>query len=148
MVQIAVVNNNTLAIHTMYENDTVQYNRFKCKMNNIIHFTHVINETLPLNINQDFLIAYRDEESNIIVSLNTEKYNTFIEDQLQQKINNIKYTRNKLLLDSDWTQLPDVQLTQAEIDECKVYRQELRDLNMLDVANDIIGYPTVPNVLS
>lgn len=36
--------------------------------------------------------------------------------------------RDKALLDSDWTQLPDVPLTQDQKNEWATYRQELRDI--------------------
>lgn len=36
--------------------------------------------------------------------------------------------RDKLLLDSDWTQLPDVPLTETQKQEWATYRQELRDI--------------------
>lgn len=40
--------------------------------------------------------------------------------------------RDKLLQQSDWTQLPDVALTQAEKDRWAIYRQELRDMTEQD----------------
>jgi len=40
--------------------------------------------------------------------------------------------RNELLLSSDWTQLPDVDLTTAQKDRWKVYRQALRDMTEQD----------------
>jgi hypothetical protein len=39
--------------------------------------------------------------------------------------------RNSLLLQCDWTQLPDVDLTTAQVGEWRIYRQELRDLPSL-----------------
>ena len=43
-----------------------------------------------------------------------------------------KSKRNDLLLKSDWTQLPDVALTQAEKTRWSIYRQELRDMTEAD----------------
>lgn len=43
--------------------------------------------------------------------------------------------RNSLLVSSDWTQLPDVDLTQAEKDRWKQYRQGLRDMTEQDFLN-------------
>ncbi len=40
----------------------------------------------------------------------------------------LKYNRNKLLTESDWTQLGDVQLTEEQKQLWRVYRQQLRDL--------------------
>jgi|DEB0MinimDraft_6_1074348.scaffolds.fasta_scaffold00816_13 hypothetical protein len=39
----------------------------------------------------------------------------------------VRINRNGLLEDSDWTQLPDVQLTDDELASWRQYRQELRD---------------------
>lgn len=53
----------------------------------------------------------------------------------EQTINSNKGIRNSLLLQSDWTQLPDVDLTTAEKDRWKVYRQALRDMTEQDFLN-------------
>ena len=45
----------------------------------------------------------------------------------------VKLTRNQLLMDSDWTQLPDVPLTNK--DQWAIYRQQLRDIT------EQSGYP-------
>ena len=50
--------------------------------------------------------------------------------------------RDKLLAASDWTQLPDSPLSEASILVWKVYRQELRDLNLADP--DKLVWPTPP----
>lgn len=39
----------------------------------------------------------------------------------------IRITRNTLLSNCDWTQLPDVTLTPEKVTEWRVYRQSLRD---------------------
>jgi hypothetical protein len=47
-----------------------------------------------------------------------------------------KSVRNKFLTQSDWTQMADAPLTEAERAEWRVYRQALRDLpTTTDVAN-------------
>ena len=61
------------------------------------------------------------------------------EDRLLQEV---LYKRQRLLLDSDWTQLPDVPL--ADKEAWAVYRQELRDItSQPNFPNDII-WPTPP----
>jgi hypothetical protein len=40
----------------------------------------------------------------------------------------IRQTRNMKLNDSDWTQLPDVNLTPEQSEAWRVYRQQLRDI--------------------
>ena len=53
--------------------------------------------------------------------------------------------RDRLLSESDWTQLTDNALTDAKKQEWAVYRQQLRDLpaNTSDFEN--VTYPTPPN---
>ena len=53
--------------------------------------------------------------------------------------------RDRLLEESDWTQLTDNALTDAKRQEWAVYRQQLRDLpaNTSDFEN--VTYPTPPN---
>ena len=54
--------------------------------------------------------------------------------------------RNKLLLECDWTQVPDSPLTDAERETWATYRQELRDItdhtNWPKLAKD--DWPTKP----
>ena len=40
----------------------------------------------------------------------------------------LKGIRNELLMQSDWTQLPDVQLSEEQKESWRIYRQQLRDL--------------------
>jgi len=43
-------------------------------------------------------------------------------------IKNLRFDRNQLLKESDWTQMPDSPLTDAQKTEWQTYRQSLRDL--------------------
>ena len=57
----------------------------------------------------------------------------------------VRNARNRLLLESDWTQLEDVPVTTKS--KYKEYRQELRDLpqtyNQVDNIDDVI-FPSIP----
>ena len=55
----------------------------------------------------------------------------------------VRTTRNGLLEDSDWTQLPDVQLSADELTSWKQYRQELRDWPSIYIPGDK-WWETVP----
>tara|TARA_B110000858_G_scaffold131605_1_gene149668 strand:- start:504 stop:899 length:396 start_codon:yes stop_codon:yes gene_type:complete len=59
--------------------------------------------------------------------------------------NNIRYNRNKLLADSDWTQLADSSLTSSEKADWATYRQSLRDLTDNVDSSGQVTYPTVPS---
>lgn len=141
---IAVVNNETLKIHTFYPNDVINYKTYKCNMGNIRYFTHVIVDNVPDDVIEEDLDAIRID-GVITVSLNQVRYdsrNNLINEDL---ISSLRFDRNRLLSESDWTQLPDVALTADQVNECRVYRQELRDL---DMTNLNLVFPTAPSVLS
>jgi hypothetical protein len=64
--------------------------------------------------------------------------------QTKDKWNNIRSNRNGLLAQSDWTQLPDVDLTSELIQAMKEYRQKLRDITKdYDNPDDVI-FPINP----
>lgn len=56
---------------------------------------------------------------------------------------NIRNDRNKLLTETDWTQLPDSPLTPEKKAEWQTYRQELRDVTNQPDPKNII-WPTKP----
>lgn len=63
--------------------------------------------------------------------------------ELENSWKNVRNERNRLLLESDWTQLPDSPITPEKKSEWQTYRQELRDItNQLDPKN--ISWPTKP----
>jgi hypothetical protein len=52
--------------------------------------------------------------------------------------------RKLLFLECDWTQLPDAQLTIAQVDAWKVYRQALRDITEQPNWPNTIIWPVIP----
>jgi hypothetical protein len=62
----------------------------------------------------------------------------------QDKWNNIKSNRNGLLAQSDWTQLPDVNLTPELVEAMKTYRQQLRDITNTYINPDEVVFPENP----
>lgn len=59
-------------------------------------------------------------------------------------MNSIRKTRNMLLAESDWTQLPDNNLSDTKRAEWAAYRQELRNFtDTVDLSN--FAWPTKPN---
>ena len=72
-------------------------------------------------------------------------------DKLKFAENLLRSDRNFLLNNSDWTQMPDCQLTDSKKTEWTTYRQALRDLPStaspsLDENGNLIGvtWPTKP----
>lgn len=72
-------------------------------------------------------MSMKDGYKNIIPKPSKEEYMSLITPIFKTKmINAIRIKRNELLLNSDWTQIPDVELTNKN--EWKTYRKLLRDL--------------------
>ena len=70
------------------------------------------------------------DESNTTSKPTEEQYNQLIaqvESEHLVEHDQIRSKRNRLLVDSDWTQLSDVPLTTEEKTQWATYRQELRD---------------------
>lgn len=65
---------------------------------------------------------------------------------IKQQVNELRVERNKLLLQTDWTQMPDAPLTAEKKAEFAEYRQALRDItNNLDNPDEVT-WPTPPNL--
>ncbi len=58
---------------------------------------------------------------------------------------NIRFNRDKMLLESDWTQLPDSPLSDSKKAEWATYRQTLRDLTDNIDSFGSVTYPDAPN---
>ena len=70
-----------------------------------------------------------------------------IEDEKREAALRLQLTyaeRNKLLADSDWTQLPDVPLTDEQKTAWQTYRQALRDITSAPGWPDAIEWPVPP----
>lgn len=62
---------------------------------------------------------------------------------IELALNSVRNNRDKLLLESDWTQLQDAPLTEEQRQAWAVYRQSLRDLPATVDINNIV-YPEKP----
>ena len=67
--------------------------------------------------------------------------------ELDMAMETLRAKRNKLLADTDWTQLPDVGFNAAERNAWMIYRQALRDItNNIETAEQAksISFPVKP----
>jgi len=114
-------------------------------------YAEVIQAPSDAEYAQDYDVV--DQENEIgelvkVVQLNQSKKDARIAAELATNIEvqwtQMRNQRNKLLLESDFTQLIDSPLTEEERDLWVIYRQELRDLpeNILDIEN--IEWPIKP----
>lgn len=97
------------------------------------------------------IIDVTDRYVEILEAINTQGKEIKIEfgeivlvEKLRQEItwDQIKKERNALLLESDWTQLPDVNLNNKE--EWKIYRQELRNITNNFTDPPSVVFPSKP----
>ncbi|MBQ4836772.1 phage tail assembly chaperone [Pseudoalteromonas luteoviolacea] len=63
----------------------------------------------------------------------------------QEKWQKIRQKRDQLLSSSDWTQVADYPLSEAQKNAWSVYRQALRDIPEKFEVSDSIVWPEVPN---
>lgn len=92
--------------------------------------------------------AYKDEEGNIQI-IQDDEIQAYIDKEPERlkarALRMLKHTRNRKLLESDWTQLPNATLSGAMKYNWETYRQALRDLprNTEDPNNPV--WPTPPH---
>ena len=56
--------------------------------------------------------------------------------------------RKDLLVETDWTMLPDVELTEEQKTEAKNYRQALRDITKNYTNPEDVVFPTKPSFIN
>jgi len=85
-------------------------------------------------INEDEVVEYQTRRP---------KTEQEIQEETEQKWREIREKRNRLLFESDWTQLPDSPLSEEKRLEWKTYRQELRDITNY-ASPDAVIWPNEP----
>jgi hypothetical protein len=85
-------------------------------------------------INEDEVVEYQTRRP---------KTEQEIQEETEQKWREIREKRNRLLFESDWTQLPDSPLSEEKRLEWKTYRQELRYITNYASPDEVI-WPNEP----
>lgn len=97
------------------------------------------------------IIDVTDNYLEILEAVNTQNKEIFVEfgeiilvEKTKKEVTweQVKKERNALLLESDWTQLPDVVLSNK--DEWKIYRQQLRELTTNFLNPKEVVFPEKP----
>jgi hypothetical protein len=107
-----------------------------------IELREIIRTNLINNISNDSLgnvIEYTDEELDITVDqmINDQKTNII-------KWNELRESRNRKLLNCDWTQIADAPITEELRAEWTTYRRELRDLPANTEFPAYVDFPRFP----
>ncbi|UJX33021.1 phage tail assembly chaperone (plasmid) [Vibrio parahaemolyticus] len=63
-----------------------------------------------------------------------------------QKMAFVRYQRDELIADTDWTQVPDAQLSESKRIEFAEYRQALRDIPQTYSNPDDVAWPVKPTI--
>lgn len=122
-------------------------NTYKATYDNVGEYTGFYTEEIHKNIPQPNIELNEEEwqqalSKNYKVINGIHTYSPFIQNQ-QEILENIRTTRNALLIESDWTQGVDSPLSEEKKNEWKNYRQELRDLTDLEDISTIV-WPVKP----
>lgn len=105
---------------------------------------------VPVEKTQNDIVIGQRFEIGTREVLQYEEIRSKSESEIQQENNakweNIRMERNKLLTETDWTQLSDVSLSPEKMNEWKTYRQRLRDITDFETPDSVI-WPIKPIVL-
>lgn len=146
--------------YVLVENETIVGNPTELPRNwaNISNFYLFDNETLKqygwypfrfvesdINSNQFYDGSEIVIEENEVVEYQKVRNKTLqeIENEINGQWTFIRYQRNELLTECDWTQLQDSPLSEQKREEWQTYRQSLRDITLQSDPFNII-WPTKP----
>jgi hypothetical protein len=80
----------------------------------------------------------QSEAQSIIDAFDVDAYG------LEWEWSELRRIRNSKLTDCDWTQIPDAQLTGAQVTAWQTYRQALRDIPENTDEPSLVEWPTLP----
>lgn len=109
------------------------------------------NNKPQLNFTQSLKAEYNLDIENclVVASYSVIELN---ENEIQVKVNNwkneIRIIRNEYLKSTDFTQLVDAPFTEEEKNQCRIFRQELRDMFNGEVLVNELSWPSIPSALS
>lgn len=88
-----------------------------------------------------------NNRSNLMEDIenNYENWLQFAKDREYEKLaTEVRIKRDKLLSETDWTQVTDMVLKEEKQEEYKVYRQELRDITRQEGFPYMVSFPLEP----
>lgn len=140
-------------------NQVIDHNRVLPKnWENVSNFYLLDNETLreygwypfrfveaPYMNNSVISGSYFEINEDEVVEYQTRRPKTEeeLQEETESKWRDIREKRNRLLLESDWTQLSDSPLSVEKREEWAIYRQELRDITNY-ASPDQVVWPSEP----
>lgn len=97
-------------------------------------------ELIPEEVNQDGVVIQPAQEK---MCFHEPDYGIPTNDQ---KMAFVRYQRDELIADTDWTQVPDAQLSESKRIEFAEYRQALRDIPQAYSNPDDVVWPVKPTL--
>ena len=120
MPKIAIINLQTHAIETYYDDEAPNQGKFGGPWGWATHTTHV---AVPPELRHDLLRAVLREDGTYGFEEDPDKVSAV----RTVTWSAVRSMRNTKLTESDWTQMPDVPLSEEVKARWAVYRQALRD---------------------
>ena len=136
MPTIAIINIQTSAIETFYEDEQPNQQKYGGPWG---WDTHTVHIALPEGLHKNIVKVVRGEDGTFTFQIDEEKQNA----EINQKWSYVRQLRNEKLKDCDWTQCNDVPFTSEQIQAWKLYRQALRDLPNLLTEDQIMNPSTI-----
>ena len=97
-----------------------------------------------INGTEDGSVVCLDDDGNeVLIDLAVAQTKSD-EDLAERALGRLRAVRNKLLLNSDWTQNADAPITAEKKTEWETYRQALRDITKTYTSLDDVVWPTKP----
>lgn len=134
----AIVELSTLRIATFYPSSTSKQSEYGGPWGSSAEYTH-----LPIPEGTDPTLVHfvrHPDSGDIVCKLDPVK----VEAKRQADWTALRNERNRRLSASDWTQLPDVKLTETQKEAWAVYRQALRDITAELEEPSGVAWPSEP----
>lgn len=140
MPRYFIVNKATMAIHIDYESDAII--AFNSEFDDPDLFIH-IPSNIPSHYDFTILKAVKDHDGVYSITMDTPLCDEYVARRASQAWDALRRERNRLLQETDWITLPDVNLTDEKKQAYFLYRQQLRDFT--ETVQDIYN-PTYPTL--
>lgn len=135
-MKFAIVDRSTYCIECVYESESHQ--SFGMPWDDDTVFAHI---EVPSNLDETAIKANFDNNAGAIVIKQDDELFEF---RVKEAFQRLREERNRRLLQSDWTQLPDNRLSIEEQQLWKNYRDLLRDLPSTVVDPHNFEWPKTP----
>jgi len=108
-----------------------------------IHGEAMPKDVLPIN-EQKHAELMEADNNGYVIGADAEGNPISVKASNETTWEKVRENRNMLLDSSDWTQLPDVTISEEQLIEWRTYRQKLRDIAIGQGTPESVVWPTAP----